>query len=57
MNEFPRADIHKLLAPELLHQVVKETFKDHLVTWVKELLLHIHKNDKTKVNQILDNID
>jgi len=59
-NEFPRADIHELIAPDLLHQIIKGTFKDHLVTWVEELLLHIHRNDRavrTTVNQILDNID
>ncbi|KAK7436109.1 hypothetical protein VKT23_019311 [Stygiomarasmius scandens] len=33
---FPRADIHELLSPDLLHQVIKGTFKDHLVTWVFE---------------------
>jgi TorA maturation chaperone TorD len=36
---------------------VKGTFKDHLVTWVEELLLHIHNKDKAKVNWILDDID
>ena len=56
-NEFPRADVHELIAPDLLHQIIKGTFKDHLVTWVEELLLHIHRNNKTKVNQILDDID
>ncbi len=56
-NEFPCADIHELIAPDLLHQIVKGTFKDHLVKWVEELLLHIHHNDKLKVNQILDDID
>jgi len=55
-NEFPRADIHELIAPDLLHQVIKGTFKDHLVTWVGELLLHIH-HSKSRVNQILDDID
>jgi len=56
-NEFPRADINELIAPDLLHQVIKGTFKDHLVMWVGELLLHIHHNDRNKVNQILDDID
>ncbi|KAF5379427.1 hypothetical protein D9615_006625 [Tricholomella constricta] len=35
---FPRADIHELLSPDLLHQVIKGTFKDHLVTWVYQYL-------------------
>jgi len=32
--DFPRANIHELLSPDLLHQIIKGTFKDHLVTWV-----------------------
>ncbi|KAG0701698.1 hypothetical protein DFH29DRAFT_982629 [Suillus ampliporus] len=36
---FPRADIHKLLAPDILHQIIKGTFKDHLVKWVDEYLV------------------
>ena len=56
-NEFPRADIHELIAPDLLHQIIKGTFKDHLVTWVEELLMHIHHHNRRKVNQILDDID
>ncbi|KAH6904373.1 hypothetical protein BKA70DRAFT_1193076 [Coprinopsis sp. MPI-PUGE-AT-0042] len=39
---FPRADIHELMAPDLLHQVIKGTFKDHLVTWVMEYIEHVH---------------
>ncbi|KAF8814419.1 hypothetical protein BYT27DRAFT_7219856 [Phlegmacium glaucopus] len=31
---FPCANIHELLSPDLLHQIIKGTFKDHLVTWV-----------------------
>ena len=36
--EFPRADIHELLSPDLLHQIIKGTFKDHLITWVSEYI-------------------
>ncbi|THH00180.1 hypothetical protein EW026_g2320 [Hermanssonia centrifuga] len=54
-NDFPRADIHELLAPDLLHQIIKGTFKDHLVTWVGEYLTHTH--GETAGNTILDDID
>ncbi|KAF8219263.1 hypothetical protein L208DRAFT_1341909 [Tricholoma matsutake] len=33
-THFPRANIHELLSPDLLHQVIKGVFKVHLVTWV-----------------------
>ena len=39
---FPRADIHELMAPDLLHQIIKGTFKDHLVEWVGEYLVAEH---------------
>ncbi len=54
-NDFPRADIHELIAPDLLHQLIKGTFKDHLVTWVEEYLVLTH--GKTKAKRILDDID
>jgi Plavaka transposase len=39
---FPRADIHELLSADLLHQVIKGTFKDHIVMWVNEYLTEEH---------------
>ncbi|KAH9011269.1 hypothetical protein EDB84DRAFT_1540472 [Lactarius hengduanensis] len=52
---FPRADIHELLAPDLLHQVIKGTFKDHVVTWVED---YINDNFvKAQAQRIMADID
>ncbi|KAI0054850.1 hypothetical protein BV25DRAFT_1873266 [Artomyces pyxidatus] len=40
--DFPRADIYELISPDLLHQVIKGTFKDHLVDWVVAYIEHEH---------------
>jgi hypothetical protein len=54
-HDFPRADIYEILTPDLLHQVIKGTFKDHLVTWVGEYLVLEH--GEAYGNEILDDID
>ncbi|KAF8884399.1 hypothetical protein CPB84DRAFT_1816950 [Gymnopilus junonius] len=52
---FPRADIHELLSPDLLHQIIKGTFKDHLVTWVTDYIEAV--NTPADAKKILADID
>ena len=54
-RDFPRADIYELISSDLLHQAIKGTFKDHLVTWVGEYLEAIHGT--AQANPIMDEID
>lgn len=44
-----------MLSSDLLHQVIKGSFKDHLVTWVGEYLYLEHS--KAKADSIMDEID
>lgn len=52
---FPRANIHELLAPDLLHQLIKGIFKDHLVEWIGEYLVLTH--GLTAALVIIEDID
>ncbi|KAF8800253.1 hypothetical protein BYT27DRAFT_7227560 [Phlegmacium glaucopus] len=54
-HSFPRANIHELLAPDLLHQLIKGIFKDHLVEWVGEYLIMTH--GLTAALVIIEDID
>ncbi len=53
---FPRADIHELLTPDLLHQMIKGTFKDHLVEWVAEYI-YATSVTQEEAEGLLDEID
>ncbi|KAG2136951.1 uncharacterized protein EDB93DRAFT_1242305 [Suillus bovinus] len=54
-NDFPRADIHELLSFDLLHQLIKGAFKDHLVDWVAKYLKAVHGTKWSE--EIMSDID
>ncbi|KAI0032371.1 hypothetical protein K488DRAFT_78514 [Vararia minispora EC-137] len=54
-NDFPHADIHEMISCDILHQLIKGTFHDHLVQWVIEYLKIEYGSARAK--EILDDID
>ncbi|KAK0232788.1 hypothetical protein IW262DRAFT_1451309 [Armillaria fumosa] len=54
-SEFPCADIHEMLTSDLLHQIIKGSFKDHLIEWVGEYFEMAVGAAQAK--EIMDDID
>ncbi|KAJ7689175.1 hypothetical protein B0H17DRAFT_1296284 [Mycena rosella] len=54
-SDFPWADIYELISCDLLHQIIKGTFKDHLVSWVNDYL-HLEHGEKRAL-EIIQDID
>ncbi|KAL4069122.1 hypothetical protein J3A83DRAFT_4359153 [Scleroderma citrinum] len=53
-NDFPYADIYKMLSPNLLHHIIKGDFKDHLVTWISKYFKI--RYGEAEANHILDDM-
>ncbi|KXN87508.1 hypothetical protein AN958_08745 [Leucoagaricus sp. SymC.cos] len=56
-EDFLYSDIYSMLVSDLLHQVIKGVFKDHLVSWIKEYITEVGPWSTKKVKKIMSEID
>ncbi|KAH9979150.1 hypothetical protein BJV74DRAFT_900472 [Russula compacta] len=54
-SQISSADIHELLTPDLLHQVIKGTFKDHIIMWINQYL--VEEYGEARAHEIIADID
>jgi hypothetical protein len=54
-HDFLCANIYDMILLDMLHQLIKGIFKDHLVMWVCNYLLKVY--GETQANAILNDID
>jgi hypothetical protein len=54
-SQFSRAHIYEPLSHDILHQFIKGTFKNHLVTWIEDYLKLTHPANGAK--RIVNDID
>ncbi|KXN85618.1 hypothetical protein AN958_11080, partial [Leucoagaricus sp. SymC.cos] len=56
-ENFPCGDIYSMLSPDILYQLIKGIFKDHLVSWIEEYLTKKSPYSPKEEREILSKIN